>query len=389
MVSPREDIVQGRAVISHYGGQGPAQIQVREGDAMATLEGLEEAPRLVYIDPPFAAEQDFFFGSRVTLGGEPRAYKEVAYSDRWEGGLQGYLTFMRSVVEGIHEVLADDGSLLLHCDHRAAPYLAVLCDEVFGMGDRLEKHSAGFRNSLVWTYGLGGSSPRSYPKKHDTILWYTKSRRWHFVPPMVPATSQRLKGKLKKAPDVLAIPTINNMATERTGYPTQKPLALMELLLKAHTEPGDLVLDLFAGSGSTAHAAVHTGRRCITSDIGARSLSVLRARLPSLGASVSFTQRLAGAPAVSVVDRGDGVELKTATPLIAVAAGHLSGARFLVTHHWETPSLREISGQDGLTHPYAPGYLVTDLDARTYLVTPQCPSRPPVNGGQQLLLGLT
>lgn len=204
---------------------------------------------------------------------------DVAYSDRWPD-LDAYLAWIEPVLRRVREVLADDGSLLLHCDHRASPYLAVLCDRIFGTGDRgTTRHAPGFRNELIWSYGLGGSSKRCYPKKHDTIFWYSKSERWHFEPPMVPATSQRLKGKLKKAPDVLDVPAINNMARERTGYPTQKPLALLELLVRAHTRPGELVVDVTCGSGTTGVAAVRCGRRCVVGDAGAQAVQVARARL--------------------------------------------------------------------------------------------------------------
>ena len=119
------------------------------------------------------------------------------------------------------------------------------------------------------------SPPRS---SHDVIFWYTKGARWHFDPPMVPATSQRMKGKLKKAPDVLDVPAINNMAKERTGYPTQKPLALLELLVRAHTQPGDWVCDPMCGSGTTGVAALRLGRNALLGDIGDAAIAVARAR---------------------------------------------------------------------------------------------------------------
>ena len=228
---------------------------------------------LVYIDPPFAAERDFHFST-----GDRR----LAYSDKW-ASLDAYLASMREVLEQVRAALLPEGSLLLHCDHRASPYLAILCDEIFGMGDRGPRGQPGFRNELIWSYGLGGSSARCYPKKHDTILWYSKGAAWNFDPPMVPATSNRLAGQLKKAPDVLNIPTINNMAGERCGYPTQKPLALLELLVKAHTRPGDLVVDLFSGSGTTAVAAIRSGRHAIVGDIGVEGIRVTAERIAAAG----------------------------------------------------------------------------------------------------------
>lgn len=193
------------------------------------------------------------------------------------------MAFLTEVLQAAHGLLADDGALLLHCDHRAAPYLAIACDGIFGAGDRRERGAAGFRNELIWSYGLGGSSARCYPKKHDTIFWYTKGRTWFFDPPRVPASSRRMAGRTKKAPDVLAIPSINNMAKERTGYPTQKPRALLDMLVAAHTEPGDLVVDLFSGSGTTAAAALDTGRRAIVSDRGDVAVRFTADRLRQAG----------------------------------------------------------------------------------------------------------
>ena len=251
---------------------------VLRGDALASLDWIRahaDAPRLVYLDPPLAVGKDFAL-LRDTGGQDAGT---TAYSDRWDS-LDAYLAWITPILEAVHEVLSDDGSLLLHCDYRTAPYLALRLDERFGLGDRsAAKHAPGFRNALVWTYGLGGSSKRCYPKKHDTIFWYTKGARWHFDPPLVPATSQRMKGQLKKAPDVLAIPAINNMASERTGYPTQKPLALLELLVRAHTAPGDLVADVMCGSGTTGVAARRLGRRCVLGDRGDAAIAVTCERL--------------------------------------------------------------------------------------------------------------
>jgi site-specific DNA-methyltransferase (adenine-specific) len=247
-------------------------------DALAWLRKRALAPRLVYLDPPFAVGKDF--AMLRDAGGHGAG--TTAYSDRWEN-LDAYLASITPVLDAVHETLADDGSLLLHCDHRTAPYLAMRLDQRFGFGDRgPAKHAPGFRNALVWTYGLGGSSKRCYPKKHDTIFWYTKSADWYFDPPMVPATSHRMRGQQKKAPDVLAVPALNNMASERTGYPTQKPLALLELLVGAHTEPGDLVVDVMCGSGTTGVAARRLGRRCVVSDRGDAAVEIAAERLRAL-----------------------------------------------------------------------------------------------------------
>jgi DNA modification methylase len=272
------------------------------GDNVDVLTMLLRDPKiagnvdLVYFDPPFGTGRD--------LG---------AFNDRWQGGVRGLIAMLVPRLRLVHQLLNQDGSILVHVDPRAAPYLAVALDEIFGEGDRLQdKGHAGFRNELVWVYGLGGSSARYWPRKHDTILWYTKSSRWYFKAPKIPATSQRMLGQLKKQPDVIFgprdktriapddptlravgatdvidVPTINNRAHERVGYPTQKPMALLELLLDAHCPSGGLVVDPFCGSGTTLAAARMVSRSCIGIDSSAQAIATsekrlnLRARTPS------------------------------------------------------------------------------------------------------------
>lgn len=243
-------------------------------------------PTLVYIDPPYLSQRDYTFAQKHPEDG--RRIERVAFTDRWSGGIDAYVDALRPVFSAVHCWLTDEGSFLLHVDPRGAPYLSIACDQIFGLGERSSvKHAPGFRNELIWSYGLGGSSPRSWPKKHDNILWYTKGSAWFFDPPMVPAKSNRMKGQLKKQPDVLDIPTINNMASDRTGYPTQKPLELLQLLVCAHTQRGDVVADLFGGSGTTALAAAQSGRKAIHVDIADDSIAVARQRLVEAGFSVA------------------------------------------------------------------------------------------------------
>jgi hypothetical protein len=244
------------------------------GDNLAVLTALAPSLRgrvaLCYLDPPFGTGRDF-----------------GAFDDRWEGGRAGLLAFLRPRLELLHGLLAEDGSILVHLDHRVAHQVAVQLDEIFGPGDRDPGGGPGFRNEIVWSYGLGGSSPRYYPRKHDTILWYTRGEAWTFDPPRIPARSARMRGELKKQPDVWDVPSINNQAKERTGYPTQKPLALLEPLVRAHSRPGELVLDPFCGSGTTLVAAVRAGRRAVGVDRSEHALAVAAARLRAEGADIS------------------------------------------------------------------------------------------------------
>jgi DNA modification methylase len=242
--------------------------RVYSGDNLALLKSLvatePKSVALVYLDPPFATGGVFMTRPRDAAD----APSTTAYRDAWAPDLSDYVAFMRARLLLVRELLTDDGSLLLHCDFRASPRLALLCDEIFGQGDRGPiAHAPGFRNEIVWSYGLGGSSPLRYPQKHDVIFWYTKGATWTFDPPRVPATSVRMRGLSKKCPDVFTdVPSLNNMARERTGYPTQKPEALLERFVRAHSKPGDVVADFFCGSWTTPVVAAKLGRRFLACD---------------------------------------------------------------------------------------------------------------------------
>ncbi|MBI5831298.1 MAG: hypothetical protein HZB16_03190 [Armatimonadetes bacterium] len=228
---------------------------------------------LIYLDPPFGVGEAFAVNDQ---------HGAAAYDDRWPD-VDAYLAFMDARLAAAQRLLAPTGSLWLHCDHHTGPLLALLCDERFGRGDRERNGSPGFRNEVIWHYGLGGSSARCYAKKHDLLLWYSASSRWHFEPPMVPATSQRMAGLDKKCPDVWAIPSINNQAHERTGYPTQKPEPLLERIIASCSRPGDLVADLFCGSGTTLAVAGRLGRRWLGCDAGPVAIATCRRRLSAAG----------------------------------------------------------------------------------------------------------
>ena len=178
-----------------------------------------------------------------------------AHSD----GMGAFMCFMAVRLLAMRRVLRDDGSIYLHCDPTASHYLKAVMDAVFGWKN--------FKNEIVWSYGLGGSSRRMYSKKHDILLFYTVGKQWYFDKPMVPATSVRMKGEMKGVDDVWSIPSINNMAKERVGYPTQKPLTLYERIIKASSNEGDVVLDPFAGCATTCVAAERLGRQWVGIDI--------------------------------------------------------------------------------------------------------------------------
>lgn len=242
-----------------------------QGVLAALLPALRGQVSLAYLDPPFDTGRRF----RDTQGRD--AYGDRTGPGEWLDALAGLLGLVR-------EALAPEGSVIVHCDHRRAHHVAVLCDELFGSGARGDDAgSPGFRNEVVWCYGLGGSSPRYYPRKHDTLLWYSRGVRWHFEPPRMPARSRRMAGQTKKVPDWWDLPSLNNMAVERCGYPTQKPLVLLERIVGAHTPADGLVLDPCCGSGTSAVAAARLGRPFVAIDRGALAIETTLSRLAQDG----------------------------------------------------------------------------------------------------------
>ncbi len=222
----------------------------------------------IYADPPFNTGK-----SQRTPPGASQVGRvvEAKYKDSWATTAE-YISWLRARLEATRAALKPTSLVAIHCDYRACHHIRLLLDEVFGT-DR-------FVNHLIWHYGLGGSSPRRFARKHDDILLYCREpEEYWFDPPMVPATSRRLRGRMKKATDVLNIPSLNNMAGERTGYPTQKPIALLDVLVRACCPPGGVVLDPCCGSGTTLVAAVRAGRCAIGFDRSSLAVACARRRL--------------------------------------------------------------------------------------------------------------
>lgn len=247
--------------------QGPDWSLLR-GDCIDA--GAHVAPRsvaLAYIDPPF------FTGRRME-------HDAGSFDDTWGNDIDAYVDHLGARVAALRDLLTKDGSLLLHLDWRAVHYAKVRCDRVFG-AHRLQ-------NEIVWAYRSGGGTKRRYGRKHDTILWYSMSDDPHFdadaarVP--YDATIAKKRAHLfhergKVAGDVLDIPRPPNHAKEWTGWPSQKPLALLDWFVRVHSRPGDLVGDFFCGSGTTLVAAKRNGRRAVGCDLSETALGIARKRL--------------------------------------------------------------------------------------------------------------
>lgn len=237
----------------------PSQPHVRCADWLALARTLAPASiDFIYADPPFNT-------------GEWQADRAGSFEDRFPSAA-AYIDWLRERVAATLPALKPTGLIALHVDWRTSHRVRVMLDDLLGE-DR-------FVNHVVWAYGLGGSSPRRFARKHDDILLYgLDPERYWFEPPMVPATSRRMRGRLKKATDVLDIPSINNMAAERVGYPTQKPLALLEVLVGACCPPGGTVLDPCCGSGTTLVAAAKLGRFGIGCDLNPEAVRIARSRV--------------------------------------------------------------------------------------------------------------
>lgn len=234
--------------------------------------------RLIYLDPPFLT-------GREQIGSK----KELAYDDRWAGELDSYLPWLKQRLQAIFPLLKSDGSLILHLDWRTSHHARVILDEIFGR--------EGFINEIIWHYTGGGRSKRRFSCKHDTLLWYSRSNRPIFnidairMPykktsgyarsGIVAASGRRYLPHPSGTPvdDVWDLPIINPMAEERVGYPTQKPVALLNRIIAALSSPGDLVGDFCCGSGTTLVCAQQLGRPWFGCDQSPAATECARQRL--------------------------------------------------------------------------------------------------------------
>lgn len=252
--------------------------------------------RLLCIDPPFATKSDF------KGAGDEKSYSDKVASAEFIEGLRERLIYLR-------EMLADDGSIYVHCDWRLNSYVRIILDEIFGKSN--------FRNEIIWDYSFRMMSlPKFYNRKHDTILFYAKGSNNLFYMPKTEWTKEDLlksrkqaihidedgnewiwmpggkghsKSKMRKLDEILAegkaisdvwdLPIISSSSKERMNYPTQKPEALLERIILASSNPGDLVMDVFGGSGTTAAVAEKLGRRWITCDFGKHAVYTMQKRI--------------------------------------------------------------------------------------------------------------
>jgi len=260
------------------------------GDCLDVLTGLPEgSARLVYLDPPFNTGRIQTrtrlrtvrdpAGDRSGFKGE-RYRTQVLGSRAWNDAYEDYLGFLEPRLTAARRALAADGSLFFHIDPREAHYCKVLLDELFGR--------ASFLNEIVWAYDYGARSRRRWPAKHDVIFWYARDPA-HYVfryddidriPYLAPDLVSPEKASRGKTPtDVWWQTIVSPTGKEKTGYPTQKPVRILERIVRVHSDPGDLVVDPFAGSGTTGEAAARLGRDYLLVDENPEAVRVMAERL--------------------------------------------------------------------------------------------------------------
>lgn len=253
---------------------------------------------LIYIDPPFDSKADY--KKKIDIKGigktssDSTTFEEKQYGDIWTN--DEYLQFMYERFILLRELLSDSGTIIVHLDYHKCHHIRLVMDEVFGADN--------FRNEMIWTYNGGATPPKDYPRKHDNLLRYVKDSKksnWTFnieYRPYNEQTAERMK-HIHKGVMVdldrgtpmtdwwtdIKVPT-GPMNQEKNGYPTQKPEKLLERVIKACSNPGDLVFDCFMGSGTTQAVAMKLGRRFIGADINLGAIQTTTKRLLSIAAEL-------------------------------------------------------------------------------------------------------
>ena len=259
-----------------------------------TIQFPDESVDLIYADPPFFSNRHY-----EVMWGD--GYELRAFEDRWKGGVENYVAWMKPKLRECHRILKKTGSMYLHCDWHANAHLRILMDELFGENR--------FLNEIIWYYRGGGVPKNSFAKRHDTIFLYSKDRGWTFNVDAVRTpysleslerlkyTARSFRGKKvydsyrpnpqgKHPDDVLEIQPTMPSSGERLGYPTQKPERLLDVLIKASSDKGNVVLDPFCGCGTSTAVAQKLGRKWVGIDVSPTACQLIVKRMRSLGATI-------------------------------------------------------------------------------------------------------
>ncbi len=287
---------------------GDPDLQFISGDNLGVMQHLAAELRgtvsLIYLDPPFLTNKVHARVRRTRDNGEVQRSSVAAFDDRWDS-LPDYLSALGERLVRLRDALADHGSLVVHVDPKTSHYVKVLCDEVFGLES--------FASEIIWRYRRWPAKTQNFQRVHDVLLRYVKDptvtpRFNQLYEPLAPSTvatwgtgkqqavvgknGRRLRSSTTDSPspgvphgDVWDIKIVAPVANERTGYPTQKPEALLERLVEALSCPGDLVLDPYCGSGTSLAVAHRLGRKAIGIDMGDEARDVTLSRLAAQDAN--------------------------------------------------------------------------------------------------------
>lgn len=268
---------------------------------------------LIYIDPPFDSKMDY--KKKIKIKGKEiyndnNSFEEKQYGDIWTN--DEYLQFMYERLTILRELLKDDGSIYVHCDYHKSHHIRCIMDQIFGTGAAIDNKAPGFRGEIIWDKGFRGTESKDiYQRTHDTIFWYSKTSKWKWNQIYEEYKDKKMSrynkidedgrryalikrvrtdgtvyyGKTyfneegKKVEDVIFEPIMASTDSERTDYPTQKPEALLERIIKASSNVGDIVFDCFMGSGTTQSVAMKLGRKFIGADINLGAIQTTTKRL--------------------------------------------------------------------------------------------------------------
>jgi site-specific DNA-methyltransferase (adenine-specific) len=266
---------------------------ILEGDNLAVLATLPDAfASVIYVDPPFntgkvqkrdriKARSAGVEGAGTRGGfGDKRYEVEHIESGTYDDTFEDFEAFLMPRIEASLRCLTPDGSLFVHLDYREVHYIKVALDRLLGRES--------FKNEIIWAYDYGGRPKNRWPTKHDTILWYARDPSNYVfdfdaidrIPYMAPELVGPAKAARGKTPtDVWWHTIVPTNGREKTGYPTQKPLGVLSRLVKVHSRPGDIVLDFFAGSGTTGEAAAANDRGFVLIDANPEAVEIMQKRL--------------------------------------------------------------------------------------------------------------
>jgi len=276
------------------------------GDNLDVLKTMDEGSvDLIYIDPPFntgknqsrkqiRVEKDAD-GDRVGFGGN--RYQTTIVGERaYRDNFNDYLGFLEPRLQEAYRVLKPDGSLYFHIDYREVHYCKVLLDEIFGRDC--------FINEIIWAYDFGGRSKSRWPAKHDNILFYAKNPDHYTfireevdrIPYMAPGLVGKKKAEQGKFPtDTWWHTIVGTNSKEKTGYPTQKPVGVLRRIVAASSQPGEQVLDFFAGSGTIGDVCLEMGRKFILVDNNPQAIAVMKKRFAGEDSIVWVDQEIQSA----------------------------------------------------------------------------------------------